>query len=167
MWFWVQSPILELFVLRDNNLLILILVLGCCRKLSVGHIQTVHTNLIASQAWGRLWKRCQLGVHTIHQSLISSDLKRSEGDVHCHGLVQNSLILKLVLGCVGKLSVGPIQNRHMDLLPPQVCGRFWQGCRLGVCKCHGNGGGEMEEEVLRRYGGGRLGDRVWRRKGEI
>ena len=23
----------------------------------------------------------------------------------------------------------------MDLLPPQVCGRLWLGCRLVVCTC--------------------------------
>ena len=59
MWSWVKHPILELFVcccvmvirnLSDHRLLIQILVIGCCRKLSVGRIQTGHTNFIASQA---------------------------------------------------------------------------------------------------------------------
>ena len=43
---------------------------------------------------------------------------------------QSLLILKLVLGCDCKLSVVCIQTRHTDLMPPQVCGRSWRGCRL-------------------------------------
>ena len=48
---------------------------------------------------------------------------------------QRSFILKLFLGCVRIFYVGRIQNGHTDLLPPQVCGRVWQGCRLGVQNC--------------------------------
>ena len=42
-------------------------------------------------------------------------------------LYQRSLILKLVLGCVRKFSMGHIQTVHTDLLQPQVCGRSWWG----------------------------------------
>ena len=42
-------------------------------------------------------------------------------------LDQISLILKLVLGCARKLSVGCIYARHMYLLPLQVCGSSCQG----------------------------------------
>ena len=48
---------------------------------------------------------------------------------------QRLLILKLVLRFVRKLSVGCIQTGHTSLFPPQVCGRFWWGCRLGVHNC--------------------------------
>ena len=41
-----------------------------------------------------------------------------------------SLILKLVLRCDCKLSVGCIQTGHTYLLPPQVCGRSWRGWRF-------------------------------------
>ena len=43
-------------------------------------------------------------------------------------LDQLSLILKLVLRCVRKLSIGRIQTGYKYLLPPQVCVRWWQGC---------------------------------------
>ena len=46
-----------------------------------------------------------------------------------------SLVLKLVLMRVSKFSVSRIQTGHTDLLPPQVCVRSWQGCRLGVQNC--------------------------------
>ena len=52
-----------------------------------------------------------------------------------HWSDQRSLILKLVIGCGRKLSVGHIQNGHKYLLPPQVCGKLRQGCRLGVHTC--------------------------------
>ena len=48
---------------------------------------------------------------------------------------QRSLILKLVLGWVSKLSVGLIQTGHMDFLPIQVFPRSWQGCQLGDQTC--------------------------------
>ena len=34
-----------------------------------------------------------------------------------------------------KLYVGCIQNRNLFFLPPHVCGRFWQWCRLSVQTC--------------------------------
>ena len=43
-------------------------------------------------------------------------------------LYQRSLILKLVLGCDLKLSVGRIQTGHTYLLPPQFFVRLWRGC---------------------------------------
>ena len=55
MWLWVQYAILYLLVscfvivlfhCLDQCLLILILFLGCCRKLSVGRIQTVHMDFL-------------------------------------------------------------------------------------------------------------------------
>ena len=45
-------------------------------------------------------------------------------------LDQIPLILKIIIGCDCKLSVGLIQNRHMYLLSPQVCGSPWLGCRF-------------------------------------
>ena len=45
-------------------------------------------------------------------------------------LDQRSLILKLVLGCDWKLSVGHIQTGHAYFLPVQVCGRLCQGWRF-------------------------------------
>ena len=42
-------------------------------------------------------------------------------------LDQISLILKLVLMCIRTLSVGHIQTRHVNLLPPYVCRISWQG----------------------------------------
>ena len=48
---------------------------------------------------------------------------------------------EIFLGCNLKLSAGSIQTGHTDLLPPYVFERSWQGCRLGVCKWHGYGGG--------------------------
>ena len=45
-------------------------------------------------------------------------------------LDQISLILKLVLGCVRKFSVGRIQTGHNNLLPPQIFGRLCWGCRF-------------------------------------
>ena len=48
---------------------------------------------------------------------------------------QHSFILKLVLGCASKLSVGHIQSWHTGLLPSQVCVRSWRGCWLGVHTC--------------------------------
>ena len=80
MWFYVQSPSYELFVCcyiivlwhwSDQILLILILVIGCCIKLSVGRDQPVLVDLLAPQAWGSLCRGCRLGVHTIHASLIA------------------------------------------------------------------------------------------------
>ena len=49
-----------------------------------------------------------------------------------HQSVYCSLILKLVPGCLRIFSVGHIQTRHNDLLPPQVCGRLWRVWRLVV-----------------------------------
>ena len=43
--------------------------------------------------------------------------------------------LKLVLGCVRKLSVSRIQIIHSYLLSLQVCGRSWLGCRLFNLTC--------------------------------
>ena len=75
-----------------------------------------------------------------------------------------------------------IQTGHKIFLPLQVCGRFWRGLRLVICTRHmdagvGRGSGErgtqegglrteagggcVEKEVWRRYGGGRLGERGW------
>ena len=34
-----------------------------------------------------------------------------------------------------KLSVGGIQIGHTDFIPPQVCGKSWRGCLLGVHTC--------------------------------
>ena len=45
------------------------------------------------------------------------------------------MILKLVLRCVRKLSVGCIQTGYTELLPLQVCKRLWQGLRLGFQTC--------------------------------
>ena len=52
---------------------------------------------------------------------------------------------EIVLGCDSKFSVGLIQNRHTDLISSKVCVRSWRGCQLGVCKCHEDQGGGMEE----------------------
>ena len=52
-----------------------------------------------------------------------------------HWLYYHSLILKLVPGCVSKLSVGRIQTVHKDFLPLQVFGRSWQGRQLCVQTC--------------------------------
>ena len=53
-----------------------------------------------------------------------------------HLLYQRSLILRLVLKCVRKISVFYIQIRHTALLLLQVCGSPWRGCRLCDCTCH-------------------------------
>ena len=45
---------------------------------------------------------------------------------------QRSFILKIILRCVRKLSVGRIQNGHTYFIPLHVFGRSWQGYRLGV-----------------------------------
>ena len=45
-----------------------------------------------------------------------------------YSLDQRSFILKLVLGCDWKFSLGRIQTGHMDLLPSQACERLWWGC---------------------------------------
>ena len=55
--------------------------------------------------------------------------------VFLNGPDECSLILKLVLGCVRKLSVVCIQTIHIDFLPPQVYGRLWRGFQLGVQTC--------------------------------
>ena len=99
-------------------------------------------------------------MNTIHQSLISSDLKGIKGDAHWNILDQRSLNLKLVFGCVRNFYVGCIQTGHMDFLPLQVCGRSQQRCRLGIFTCHEYGGGGMEEGP----GGGFMGEGVWRRE---
>ena len=52
-----------------------------------------------------------------------------------HWPYQILLILKLVLGCDCKLYVDRTQTRHMDFLPPQICGRSWKGCWLSVQAC--------------------------------
>ena len=52
-----------------------------------------------------------------------------------HWSDQRSLILKLVLWCARKLSVGRIQSGHTYLIPPQVCVRLWWGWWLGVHTC--------------------------------
>ena len=52
-----------------------------------------------------------------------------------HLLYHRSLILKLVLGCDWKLSVGRIQNGHTNFLPPNDCGRSWRGWQLSVTTC--------------------------------
>ena len=76
MWFWVKYPSLYIFEWRcvillcnwsDKHLLILILVLGCCWKWYVHHIQTRHTYLSSPQALGRLWRGFWLGVNNRHQ----------------------------------------------------------------------------------------------------
>ena len=48
---------------------------------------------------------------------------------------QRSLILKLVLGCSDKLSLGRIKPRHMYLLLPHLCGWSCKGWRVGVKNC--------------------------------
>ena len=45
---------------------ILILVLGCVRKLCIGSIQTRHTDFLFPQDLGRLWRGRKLGVHTYY-----------------------------------------------------------------------------------------------------
>ena len=71
---------------------------------------------------------------------ISSYLKGSEGSVHYHWSYQQLLILKLVLVCDWKYSVGRIHIVYMNLRPPQVCGWLWQICRLVVCTLYEAGG---------------------------
>ena len=53
-----------------------------------------------------------------------------------HIMDQRSLILKLVLGCDWKLYVGRIKMGHPHLLPPQACGKSWQGWQFFVYNCH-------------------------------
>ena len=50
-------------------------------------------------------------------------------------LYQRLLILKLVPGCDWKLSVGCIQTVNTNLITPQIFGRLWLGCWLGVQPC--------------------------------
>ena len=51
-------------------------------------------------------------------------------------LDQCTLILKIILGCDSKSSVVRIQTVHTELLPPQACGRSWQGFQFFYCTCH-------------------------------
>ena len=48
-------------------------------------------------------------------------------------LDQRSLIMKIVLGCDWKLSVGHIQTIHTYLIPPRACPRSWWG--FWFCDC--------------------------------
>ena len=52
-----------------------------------------------------------------------------------HWSNQCSLILEFVLGCDCKCFVGHIETGNMCLLPPQVCGRSWWGCRFDDQTC--------------------------------
>ena len=45
-------------------------------------------------------------------------------------LDKSLLILKLVLGCVSKLSVRHIQTVHTNFPPLHICGRLWRGYRF-------------------------------------
>ena len=126
---------------------ILELVLECVRKFSMGCIQTGHMYLLPPQVFGRSWRGFWLGVKTCSLQLVSFiDIKHFSS--YFSGLIllifdlcvsyslnHISLILKIVLGCVTKFSVGRIQNGHTDLLPLQVCGRSWQGWRFFYCAC--------------------------------
>ena len=126
----------------DQHLLILRLVLGCDCNFSVRRIQTGHTDLIPLQVCGRSWQECRLGVYTCLLQFISLlDIKSPSRYfsrlllfivdlcVSCL-LDQRSLILKIVLECDLKLSVGNIQTEHTVFLPHEVCVRLLRGCRF-------------------------------------
>ena len=130
-WFWVQYPILKLFVYccvillwhwSDRHFLVLMRVLGCVNKFSVDRIKTGHMDLLAPQAWRSSWWGWWFIMHTILKSLIISDLKGGEGGENWS--YQHSLILKLVLGCDYKFSVAVSKPDILIFLP----NRFVEGC---------------------------------------
>ena len=102
--------------------------LVCVRELTVGRIQTGDT-CFSLQDWGRLWQGYKLGDHNCsHQLTVLIEIKYPLGSsektsfvgcwlVFLHWLYQHFLILKLVLGCVRKISVDFIQAGHTDLIP--------------------------------------------------
>ena len=125
----------------DQRSLNLKLVLGWDWKVSVGCIQTIHMYLLSAYVCGRSYIGCRLGVQTCLLQFIdllylkspsSSLFKPSFVDFWLfvsYLLDQIVLILKLVLVCDCKFSLGRIQTRQMYFILPQVCVRSWQGCR--------------------------------------
>ena len=89
-----------------------------CGKGPGWEFRLVCFNLSFCLIWNILWFICLSLILFIVDLCIS------------YLLDQSSLIIKLVLGCVQKLSLGRIQTGHMDLIPPQVCGRYWWGFRF-------------------------------------
>ena len=123
----------------DQRSFILETVHGCVIKLSVGHNQTRNTDFLPPQVWGRSWRGWCLGVQTcliqfffLIQNLLQvfcSSLILLIFDLFVSYLLDHrSLIMENFLRCVRNFSVGLIQTRHMDLLPPHVCRRSWWGC---------------------------------------
>ena len=55
--------------------------------------------------------------------------------VSMYWLYYHFSMLKLILGCVMKFSVGHIQTGHMDVPPLKAWGSSWQGCQLGDHTC--------------------------------
>ena len=105
----------------------------------MGRIQTGYMDFLPLQVCERSWKFCRLSVQTCLLQFISFlDLKYPSSYLFktffvdfdlcvSYVLRQSSFILKLVLGCVRKLSVGRIQNRHTDLLSPRFVGVCEEG----------------------------------------
>ena len=128
--------------------MILIIVLGCDWKVSVGHIQTGSKDLLPLQAWGRLWQGLCLGVHYCwRQSIVLLDLTLLSSSSQNNPFVDfylcilnllnhNLFTLKFFLNWYFKLSVGYKQTRYMDFSPPQACVRSWRGPRFCDCTCN-------------------------------
>ena len=128
-WSYQRSLILKCF-------------LRCVTNLSAGCIQNAHMDFLSLQVCGRSWRGCWLGVQNFSLQWIDlPDLKSPSSSLLKHSLVDcwivciifigsELFILKVVLDFVCKFSVGCIQTRHMDFLPPQVCGGSCQGWRF-------------------------------------
>ena len=104
----------------------------------MGRIQTIHTYLISLYVCGRLYIGCRLGVPTCLLQFIDLLYLKSPSSSSfkpsllifdfciSYVLDQILLILKLVLVCDCKFSLGRIQTRLMDFIPSQVCVRSWR-----------------------------------------
>ena len=122
--------------------MILKLVLRCDWKLSVGRIQTGHTNLLPPQVCGRSWRECRLGVHTCLLQLIALlDIKHPSNYSFEHSFVYYWLVCIIFIGLAFidtetcpqvwlQIFSGTYANQKYGFPPPHFCGRSWKGCQF-------------------------------------
>ena len=132
----------------DQHLLIMKLVLRYDWNFYVRHIQTGHMDFLSLQVCGRSWKGCWLSVISCWREYIyfldiKSPLSYSHKPyfVNCWfvyiAFTRSAFIdTETFPRSWFQISMGRIQAGNTDLLPPQVCGRSWRGCRFCSCACH-------------------------------
>ena len=171
LWFCVQpswynffTVVLVLWHSLDHHLLIMILVLVCFWKSSVGHIQTRHIDLLAPQTWitSRQWSR--LVVHTWYQLFIIYYIQIEIKGCVLLLIVSEFIDTHIFPQCDWKLSVGYIQTGHNDLIILQAwgisCRRWW----LRIFNRPGYLWGGMEGRIRWGWmveGGWRIEEGVW------